>query len=77
MDEAETRIRRGHRSSSNIDGFIAVERQKAFNRCMGYSIIKAFTEHQFLQKLNQTPLKISLIRMQKKLSFPIGVISCG
>lgn len=35
MDEAETRIRRGHRSSSNIDGFIAVERQKAFNRCMG------------------------------------------
>ena len=35
MDEAESRIRRGHRSSSNIDGFITVERQKAFNRCMG------------------------------------------
>lgn len=35
MDEAENRIRKGHRSSSNIDGFIAVERQKAFNRCMG------------------------------------------
>lgn len=36
MDEAESRIRRGHRSSTaNLDGFITVERQKAFNRCMG------------------------------------------
>jgi hypothetical protein len=34
MDDAESRVRKGHKSS-NADGFIAVERQKAFNRCMG------------------------------------------
>ena len=35
MDEAESRIRKGHKSSTNMDGFISIERQKAFNRCMG------------------------------------------